>query len=84
MFECLSWVNNGGCLYRNIDIKDKLDVVWCGPHEVLEVLNKGEKVNLDIPVPFDGLQVFNRDSIKPYIHREGQPVWEFPMPPVKT
>ena len=32
----------------------------------------------------DGLRVFTRDSIKPYIHGEGQPVWEFPMPPVKT
>ena len=62
----------------------KLDVVWCGPYKVLEVLNKGENVKLDIPAPFDGLRVFNRDSIKPYIHREGQPVWEFLMPPVKT
>ena len=35
---------------------------------------------LDIPAPFDGLRVFNRDSIKPYIHRQGQPVWKFPMP----
>ena len=64
--------------------KGKLDVVWCGPYTVLEVLNKGEDVKLDIPVPFDGLRVFNRDSIKPHIQREGQPVWEFPMPPVKT
>ena len=36
------------------------------------------------PTPFDGLCVFNRDSSKPYIHRKGQPVWEYPMPPVKT
>ena len=61
-----------------------VDVVWCDPYKVLEVLNKGENVKLDIPAPFDGLRVFNRDSIKPYVHREGQPVWEFPMPAVKT
>ena len=64
--------------------KGKLDVVWCGPYKVLEVLNNGENVKLDIPAPFNGLQVFNQDSIKPYIQGEGQPVWEFPMPPVKT
>ena len=64
--------------------KGKLDVVCCGPYKILEVLNKGENVKLDIPAPFDGLRVFNRDSIKPYVHREGQPVWEFLMPPVKT
>ena len=56
--------------------KGKLDVVWCGPYKVLEVLNKGESIKLDIPAPFHGLRVFNRDSIKPYINREGQPVWE--------
>ena len=64
--------------------KGKLDVVWCGPYKILMVLNKGENVKLDIPAPFNGLRVFNRDSIKPYVHREGQPVWEFPMPLVKT
>ena len=64
--------------------KEKLDVVWYCPYKVLEVLNKGENVKLDILAPFDGLRVSNRDSIKPYIHRQGQPVWEFPMPPVKT
>ena len=64
--------------------KGKLDVVWCGPYKVREVLNKGENVKLDIPAPLDRLRVFNRDSIKPYVHREGQPVWEFTMPPVKT
>ena len=64
--------------------KAKLDVVWCGPYKVLEVFNKGENVKVDHPAPFDGLRVFNRDSIKPYIHQEGQPVWEIPMPPVKT
>ena len=48
--------------------KGKLDVVWCGPYKILEVLNKGENVKLDIPAPFDGLRVFNRDSIKPYVH----------------
>ena len=63
--------------------KGKLDAVWCGPYKVLEVLNKGENTQLDIPAPFDGLRVFNRDSIKPYIHREGQRVWQSPMPPVK-
>ena len=52
--------------------KGKLDVVWCGPYKVLEVLNKGENVKLDISAPFDGLRVFNRDSIKPNIHWEGQ------------
>ena len=36
----------------------KLDVVWCGPYKVLEVLNKVENVKLDIPAPFDGLRVF--------------------------
>ena len=64
--------------------KGKLDVLWCGPCNVLEVINKGENVKLDIPAPFEVLRVFNCDSIKPYIHREGQPVSEFPMPPVKT
>ena len=64
--------------------KGELDVVWCSPYKVLGVLNKGENVKLDIPAPFHGLQAFIRDSIKPYNHREGQPVWEFPMPPVKT
>ena len=64
--------------------KGKLDVVWCGPHEVLEELNKGENVKLDIPALFDGLRVIFRHSIKPYIHQEGQPLWKFPMPPVKT
>ena len=37
--------------------KGKLEVVCCGPYKVLEVLNKGENVKLDIPAPFDGLQV---------------------------
>ena len=69
-----------GVSIPNID----MDVVWCGPYKVLEVLNKGEKVKLDISAPFDWLRVFNRDSIKPYIHLKGQPVWELPMPPVKT
>ena len=64
--------------------KEKLDVVWCGPYKDLEVLNKGENVKLDIPAPLDGLRIFNRDSIKPYIHQEGQPVLEFSMRPVKT
>ena len=62
----------------------KRDVVCCGPSKVLEVLNKSENVKLDIPAPLDGLRVFNQDSTKAYMHREGQPVWEFPMPPVKT
>ena len=60
--------------------KGKLGVVCCGPYKVLKVLKKGVNVGLDIPGSLYGL----RDSIKPYIHREGQPVWEFPMPPVKT
>ena len=64
--------------------KGKLDVVWCGPYKALEVLHKAENVKLYVPAPFDGLRVSNRDSIKPYIHREEQPVWEFPMPPVNT
>ena len=64
--------------------KRKLDVGRCGPYKVLEVLNKGENVELDIPAPFDRMHVFNRTSIKPYIRQEGQPVWEFIMPPVKT
>ena len=29
--------------------KAKLDVVWCGPYKVLQVLNKGENVKLDKP-----------------------------------
>ena len=49
-----------------------------------EVLKKGENVKLKITALFDGLRVFNGDSIKPYIHQQGQPGWEFPMPPVKT
>ena len=81
--ECLKWVNDGGCWYPNINIKGN-SMLWCGPYKVLEVLNKGENVKLDIPAPFDGLRVFNRVSVKPYIHRQGQPVWEFPMPPVET
>ena len=64
--------------------KKKLDVVWCGPYKVFEVLKKGENVRLDNPAPFNGLSVFNRDTIKPCIHQEEQPLWEFPMPPVKT
>ena len=64
--------------------KGKLDVVWRGPYKILEGLNKGENVKLDMPALFDGLRVFNRDSIKPYIHREGQPVWEFQMPFVES
>ena len=31
--------------------KGKLDVVWCGPSKILEVLNKGENVKLDILPP---------------------------------
>ena len=34
--------------------KEKLDVVWCDPYKVLEVLNKGQNEKLDIPAPFDG------------------------------
>ena len=34
--------------------KGKLDVVWCGPHKVLEVLNQGKNVKLDTSAPFDG------------------------------
>ena len=64
--------------------KGKLNVVWGGPYKVLEVPNKGENLKRDIPAPFDGLRVFNRDSIKPHIHWEGKPVWRFPMPHVKT
>ena len=64
--------------------KGKLHVVWCGPYKVLQLLNTGNNLKLDIPVPSDGLRVSNHDSPKPYIPRDGQPVWEFPMPPVKT
>ena len=63
--------------------KGKMNIVWCCPYKVLKVLNKGQNAKLDIPAPFDGLRVFNRDSIKRYIHWEGQPVWEFPIAPVK-
>ena len=62
----------------------KLDVVCCGPYKLLGVLNKGENVKLDILAWFDGLCICNHDSIKPHINRHGQPVCEFPMPPVKT
>ena len=62
----------------------KFEFVWCGPYKVLEVVNKGESVKLDIPAPFDRLRIIKCDSIKPYIHRDGQPVWDFPMPPVTT
>ena len=51
--------------------KGRLDFVPCVPYKVLEVLNKGKNVKLDIPAPFDGLRVFIQDSIKPYIQREG-------------
>ena len=64
--------------------KGKLALVWCGPYQALEVLNKGKNVKLAIAAPFHGLRVFHRDSIKRYIHREGQPVWEFSVTPVKT
>ena len=37
--------------YRHIG---KLDVVWCGPYKVLEVLNKGENVKLDGLPPLTG------------------------------
>ena len=63
--------------------KRKLDVAWCGSYKVVEIFNKGENVKLDTP-PFYGLRVFNRDSIKPNVHRERQPMWECPMPPVNT
>ena len=36
--------------------KGKLDVVWCGPYIVLEVLNKGENVKPDIRAAFDRLR----------------------------
>ena len=75
--ECLRWESE----YRH---KGKLDLVLCRPYKVFEVFNKGENVKLDIPVPFDRLFGFNCDSIMPYIHREGQRVWEFPIPPGKT
>ena len=61
--------------------KKKLDIIWCGPYKVLQVLNKGENAKLDIPAPLDWLRVFNQGSIKPCVHQEGQPMWEFPMPP---
>ena len=48
------------------------------------MLNEGENVKLEIRAFFDGLHVFNRDSIRPSIHWHGQPVWGFLMPPVKT
>ena len=64
--------------------KGKLDFFCCGPYKVLEVLNKGEKVKLDIPAPSDRLRIFDRDSIKLYMLRQGQPVCEFPMSPVQT
>ena len=38
--------------------KGKLDDVWCGPYKVLEVLNKGENVKLDIPGPSMGCEFF--------------------------
>ena len=34
--------------------KEELDVVWCGPYKVLELLYKAENLKLDIPAPFDG------------------------------
>ena len=36
--------------------KGKLDVVWCDPYKVLEVLKKGENVKLDIPAPSMGCE----------------------------
>ena len=52
--------------------KGTMNVIWCGPHKSLKVLNTSENVKLDIPLPLDGLLVFNRGSRKPYIHRQGQ------------
>ena len=83
-FECLKWGNDRGCWCRNIDIKGNSMFFWCGPYKIPEVLNKDKNIKLDIPVPSDGMRVFNRDSIKPYIHRERQPLWVFPKPNVKT
>ena len=36
--------------------KGKINVVWCGPYKVLEVLNKGENFKRDITAHFDGLR----------------------------
>ena len=38
--------------------KGELHVVCCGPCTVLDVLNKGENVKLDISAPLDALPVF--------------------------
>ena len=64
--------------------KGKLNFVWCGPYKALQVLDKGENIILDISAPLDAFRILNQHSTKLYIRREGQPVGEFPMPPVKT
>ena len=48
--------------YRNTG---KLDLLCCGPYKVLEVSNKGDNVKVDNRASFDGLRIFNRDTIKP-------------------
>ena len=83
-FKCLGWGAMVGAGTRISTKGEICHVVWCGPYKVLEVLNRGENVKLTIPAPFNRLRVFNRISIKPYIHGEGQQLWDFLMPAVKT
>ena len=65
--------------------KTRCCLVWpIQSYKVLVVLNEGENVKLDIPAALDGLCIFNRDSIRSYIHRVGQLVSKFPVPPLKT
>ena len=55
--------------------------------DVLRQLYKdlgGKDVKLDIPAPFDGLQVFNGDRIKPYVNQERQAACAFPIPIERT
>ena len=73
-----------GVLVPKYRQKEKWVIVWCGPYKGLGVPNKGENGKLDIPGRLDRLSLFNRNSVEPYIHREGQPVWEFSMPAVNT
>ena len=41
----------------------KLDVVWCGPYKVFQVLNKGENIILEIPAPFNG--ALQHEALRP-------------------
>ena len=83
-FESLGLERDGGCWYPNIDNRGNWTLFGVVHTKFSRCSTRARMLNWTSLPPFDGLRVFNPDSIKPYIHRGGQPVWEFPMPAVKT